>query len=191
MVGNPTHLFTVGHSTRTIEDFCNLLKENSVQVLVDVRSWPSSKRYPQFNRENLQKSLEDRGIKYVWLGKELGGYRKKGLGEKSPNKAWTSEGFRNYADHTLTQEFGEGIGRLLSIAEKHTVAIMCAEKFYWNCHRRIISDYLKALGHRVTHIIDKGEIKEHVLTSFAEIKDGRLTYPQIRFQTLNSTGEGD
>ncbi|MEM2959730.1 MAG: DUF488 domain-containing protein [Candidatus Jordarchaeaceae archaeon] len=185
------HLFTVGHSTRTIEYFCDILKENNVQVLVDVRSWPSSKRYPQFNRENLQKSLEDKGIKYVWLGKELGGYRKKGLGEKSPNKAWTSEGFRNYADHTLTQEFMDGIGKLLSIAEKHTVAIMCAEKFYWSCHRRIISDYLKALGHTVTHIIDKEEVREHVLTSFAEIKDGKLTYPPTHFQTLNSTGGGE
>lgn len=177
-------LFTIGHSTRTFEEFYDLLKENNIQALVDVRSWPSSKRFPQFNRENLQKSLEDKDIKYVWLGEELGGYRKKGLGEKSPNKAWTTEGFRNYADHTLTEEFETGIEKLLSLAETQRVAYMCAEKFYWNCHRRIISDYLVARGHQVTHIMEKGKVVEHELTSFANIKDGELTYPPTQ-QTLN------
>ncbi len=170
-------LFTIGHSTRTFEEFYDLLKENSIQVLVDVRSWPSSKRYPQFNRENLQKSLEVEGIKYVWLGEDLGGYRKKGLGEKSPNKAWTSEGFRNYADHTLTEEFERGIEKMLGLAENQKVAYMCAEKFYWQCHRRIISDYLKVKGNQIIHIVEKGKIIEHELTSFAKIKDGKLIYP--------------
>lgn len=175
-------LFTIGHSTKTFDEFYNLLKMHSIEILVDVRSFPNSKRNPQFNQVNLQKSLEERGIRYVWLGRELGGYRKKGLGEESPNKAWTSKGFRNYADHTLTEEFREGIEKILSLAEKQRVAIMCAEKFYWQCHRRIISDYLKIGGHQIIHILEKGEVIEHKLTSFAEVKDGRLVYSQIHLQ---------
>jgi uncharacterized protein (DUF488 family) len=171
------HLFTIGHSTRTFEEFYDLLKKHDIQVLVDVRSLPGSKRNPQFNRENLQKSLEEKGIKYVWLGEELGGYRKKGLGEESPNKAWSDESFRNYADHTLTSEFGKGIEKLLSLAENQRVAIMCAEKLYWQCHRRIISDYLKAKGHQITHIAEKGKVIEHELTDFARIQNGKITYP--------------
>lgn len=171
------HLSTIGHSTRTFRELLSLLKENEIQVLVDVRRWPASKRNPQFNRSTLRESLAKEGIKYLWLGKELGGYRRKGLGEKSPNKAWSSQGFRNYADHTLTEEFEAGIRKLLSHAEKQRVAFMCAEKFYWRCHRRIISDYLKAKGHKITHIIDKGKNREHKLSDFAEISNGKLTYP--------------
>lgn len=170
-------LFTIGHSTRTFEEFYRLLKEHAIQILVDVRSLPGSKRSPQFNRENLQKSLEEKGIKYVWLGEQLGGYRKKGLGEESPNKAWSDESFRNYADHTLTREFERGIEKLLSLAEKQRVTIMCAEKLYWQCHRRIISDYLTVKGYQISHIVDKEKAIEHELPSFAKIKGGELTYP--------------
>jgi uncharacterized protein (DUF488 family) len=170
-------LFTIGHSTRTFEEFYDLLKEHHIQVLVDVRSLPGSKRNPQFNRENLQKSLEEKEIKYVWLGAELGGYRKKGLGGESPNKAWSDGSFRNYADHTLTPKFERGIEKLLSLAEKQKVAIMCAEKLYWQCHRRIISDYLTAKGHQIIHIVDKGKDIGHELPDFAKIKDGELIYP--------------
>ncbi|WXG39462.1 MAG: DUF488 domain-containing protein [Candidatus Freyarchaeum deiterrae] len=175
-------IFTIGHSTRTFEEFYDLLKEHDIQVLVDVRSLPGSKRNPQFNRENLQKSLEEKGIKYLWLGEELGGYRKKGLGEESPNKAWTDESFRNYADHTQTQEFERGTEKLLSLAEKQRVAIMCAEKLYWQCHRRIISDYLTVKRHQVTHIVDKGKVIAHELPSFAKIENGKLTYPNPNHQ---------
>ncbi len=181
------HLFTVGHSTRTLQKLISLLKEHGVQVLVDVRRWPSSKRNPQYNRGELQRSLETEGIEYVWLGEELGGYRREGLGEESPNKGWSSRGFRNYADHTLTREFQKGVEKLLSYAEKRTVAIMCSEKFYWRCHRRIISDYLKAKGHKVTHIIEKGEAREHKLTDFAKIENGKLTYPQEPSNTKAKT----
>lgn len=107
----------------------------------------------------------------------MGGYRKKGLGEKSPNKAWDSEGFRNYADHTLTEEFERGIEKMLGLAENQKVAYMCAEKFYWQCHRRIISDYLKVKGHQIIHIVEEEKIVEHELTGFAKIKDGKLIYP--------------
>lgn len=171
------HFFTIGHSTRSLGELVSLLKENRIEVLIDIRSWPSSKKYPHFNRDILRESLKAEGIRYFWLGKELGGYRKHGLGDRSPNKAWNSIGFRNYADHTLSEEFKTGIRQLIKIAEKWRVAYMCAEKFYWRCHRRIISDYLVAMGHQVTHIIDRREMRRHRLTRFARIVNGRLTYP--------------
>jgi len=174
----PMHLFTIGHSNRSLSELISLLRENKIEVLIDVRSWPTSKKYPHFNRENLSESLKAEGIRYLWLGKELGGYRKDGLGDCSPNKAWDSIGFRNYADHTLSEEFRRGIELLLKYAERWRVAYMCAEKFYWRCHRRIISDYLVAKGHQVTHIIDRQETRKHRLTRFARIVNGRLTYPK-------------
>ena len=123
-------------------------------------------------------NLKKRGIRYEWLGKELGGFRKKGLGEKSPNKAWKSQSFRNYADHTMTEDFRKGITKLLELAQQSTVAFMCAEQYYRSCHRQIISDYLKVQGRGVTHIIGKGKTEEHELTSFSKIVDGELTYPK-------------
>ena len=170
--------FTIGHSNRNLSELLGLLKEFNIEALIDVRSWPSSKKHPHFNREALRKSLEAEGIRYFWLGKELGGYRKTGLGDESPNKAWKSIGFRNYADHTLNEEFRRGIDRLIRYGEKWRVAYMCAEKFYWKCHRRIISDYLLSKGHRVIHIIDRGEARKHRLTRFARIVNGELTYPE-------------
>lgn len=170
-------MYTIGHSTRSLEELVALLREHCIQTLVDVRRWPSSRRSPHFNRENLEKGLSEEGIRYEWVGESLGGYRCEGLGEESPNKAWRSQGFRNYADHTLTEEFRRGIEKLLSLAEQGRVAYMCAEKYYWSCHRRIISDYLKAKGHQIAHIIEKGETREHELTAFAEIKGGVLRYP--------------
>jgi uncharacterized protein (DUF488 family) len=186
------HLYTIGHSNRTLGEFVSLLSENGVKVLVDVRSWPSSKSNPQFSQEALRETLQSAGIKYVWLGKELGGYRNQGLGEGSPNKAWRSKGFRNYADHTYTEEFITGIRKLLSISENEKTAYMCAERFYWRCHRRIISDYLKTKGHQITHIIDKEQTREHELTSFAKIENGKLTYPKQPLKpttTIHKTGK--
>jgi len=172
------HFFTIGHSNRSLDELLSLLHENGIEVLIDVRSWPSSKKFPHFNRDVLKERLKAEGILYLWLGRELGGYRKKGLGDKSPNKAWDSVGFRNYADHTLSEEFQRGIRQLLRYAEDHRVAYMCAEKFYWRCHRRIISDYLAAKGHQVTHIIDKQKRRRHKLTRFARVMNGRLVYPK-------------
>ncbi len=172
------HFFTIGHSNRSLSELISLLKEYNIEVLIDVRSWPGSKKYPHFNRDILRERLAAEGIRYLWLGKELGGYRKDGLGERSPNKAWSSIGFRNYADHTLSEDFRKGINEILRYAEKQRVAYMCAEKFYWRCHRRIISDYLVAKGHHVTHIIDRQETRKHRLTRFARVVNGRLIYPE-------------
>jgi len=172
-----THLYTIGHSTRSFEELIELLREHDIQILVDVRSWPSSRRYPHFNRETLAKSLQEHRIRYEWLGEQLGGYRKKGLGEESPNKAWRGQGFRNYADHTITEQFRDGVKKLLELTESGRVALMCAEQPYWRCHRRIISDYLSVKGHAITHIVGKGKIERHELTSFARAINGELRYP--------------
>jgi len=176
-------LFTIGHSTRILEEFIALLQEYEIQILADVRAWPSSRRFPHFNRTNLENSLAQRGIRYEWLGVELGGYRKEGLGDRSPNTAWKVKGFRNYADYALTETFSQGVQRLSVLAAAQPLALMCAERLYWQCHRRIISDYLKMEGHRVTHIIESGKTKEHELSRMAKIVDGKLTYPAAGRET--------
>jgi len=170
-------VYTVGHSTRSLEEFLSLLKEHGVEFLVDVRRWPTSGRSPHFNRDSLERALAGEGIGYAWLGESLGGYRRKGLAEESPNKAWGSEGFRNYADHALSEEFKEGLEALLRIARTRRTAMMCAEKHYWRCHRRIISDHLAARSVEVVHIVDRGRTRRHRMTSFAVVKDGVPTYP--------------
>jgi len=161
-----------------LAELISLLKENGIEALVDVRRWPQSRKYPHFNGDALRISLESEGIRYIWLGRELGGYRRVGLGKRSPNTAWSSVGFRNYADHTLTEEFRRGINCMIRYAERWRVAYMCAERFYWRCHRRIISDYLVARGHQVTHIIDQRRTRPHRLTRFARVIDGVLVYPR-------------
>jgi uncharacterized protein (DUF488 family) len=170
---------TIGHSTRAIGEFLSLLESNKIEAIADVRAFPSSSKYPQYNRGNLEASLARAGIVYRWMGKELGGYRKKseGLGEESPNTGWDTGGFRIYADHMISDTFHAGIKKLLELGKGKVTAYMCAEKFYWRCHRRLISDYLVRLGHEVWHVIDKGNLREHSLTSFARIKDGLLIYP--------------
>jgi len=171
------HLYTIGHSTRSLEEFKRILKRYDIDLLVDIRSWPYSKRNPQFNREELEKELQVIGIEYKWLGEELGGRRSKGLGRKSPNNGWRSKGFRNYADYTLTYEFKKGVAKLLRLAVGKRAALMCAEKFYWGCHRRILADYLLVKGHNITHIIDEKRSVDHTMTTFAEVRDGVLVYP--------------
>ncbi|MEN3010026.1 MAG: DUF488 domain-containing protein [Candidatus Bipolaricaulaceae bacterium] len=173
----PCVLFTLGHSTRTLGEFLFLLAAYGVELVADTRAYPSSQRYPHFAQGALAKALKRQGIEYVWLGRELGGYRKTGLGAASPNKAWGSPGFRNFADHMLTEEFQKGMERLLALAEGRRVAILCAERFWWRCHRRLIADWLVAHGHRVIHIVDVGRTVEHELPSFARVEGGRVTYP--------------
>ncbi len=148
-------------------------------MLVDVRAFPVSTRNPQFNKENLKESLFQNDIEYVWLGREFGGYRKKseGLGESSPNKGWKVEGFRIYVDYMLTDIFKSAADQLINLSENKTVTYMCAEKFYWRCHRRLISDYLLSRGHKVWHIIESDKLRKHELTKFAQVKEGILTYP--------------
>ncbi len=172
-----TELYTIGHSTRSLEEFIELLKRYKIQILVDVRTWPSSRHYPHFNRENLTQNLQQHGIRYEWLGEQLGGYRKNGLGEESPNKGWENQSFRNYADYTVTEQFKEGIRRLSELAEGGRVALMCAEQLYWRCHRRIIADYLTLKDYAVTYIVEKKKAEKHKLTDFVKAINGELQYP--------------
>ncbi len=154
-----------------------LLREHGIEIVVDIRRRPGSRRNPHFNREALAKALRSHGIEYEWLGELLGGWRKEGLGEGSPNGAWRSRGFRNYADYAMTAPFEEGVRRLLELASRGRVAVMCAERFHWRCHRLILSDYLTAKGHSLTHIIEEGDARAHGLTRFARVANGELRYP--------------
>lgn len=172
--------YTIGHSTRSLEEFISLLKAYAIEVVVDIRAFPVSKRNPQFSRENLEGSLSQNNIEYVWSGKEFGGYRRKqeGLGEKSPNLGWETEGFRIYADYMISDAFKDAANKLAGLASDKKLSYMCAEKFYWRCHRRLLSDYLLSQGHEVWHIVDSTTLRKHELTRFALLESGVLTYPK-------------
>src|SRR5579884_3433204 len=143
-------IWTIGHSTRSLDEFISLLKENGIRLLADVRSWPGSRRYPQFNRETLADLLGKTGIRYEHFP-ELGGKRKPK--PDSRNTAWRNASFRGYADHMETEEFRKGVETLLELAgNAGPVALMCAEAVWWRCHRALISDYLKARGVEVLHV---------------------------------------
>jgi uncharacterized protein (DUF488 family) len=167
-------LYTIGHSTRSIEELIGALQAHGIQTLVDIRAFPMSRRLPQFNREALEASLTKASIGYAWM-KSLGGYRKKILDE-SPNIALRNESFRNYADYMLTTEFEKAVGALIAQADVSPTAYMCAERVYFKCHRMLVSDWLVAQGHEVWHIDDTGPVKEHVLSADARVIDGRLIY---------------
>jgi uncharacterized protein (DUF488 family) len=167
-------LYTIGHSTRPLEDLVQSLQAHQIQTLVDIRAFPMSRRLPQFNREALEKNLPAAGIQYVWM-KELGGYRKT-IRTDSPNIALRNPSFRNYADHMLTPEFEAAAHQLIALAEKSPTAYMCAERVYFRCHRMLVSDWLQAHGHEVMHIDATGPVKPHRLTAEARIIDGQLLY---------------
>jgi len=167
-------IWTIGHSTRSIENFISLLKKNEIKLLADVRSWPGSKRYPQFNREALAESLNAHGMRYEHFP-ELGGRRKSNA--DSRNMAWRNASFRGYADYMETEEFHKAVERLLGLAAKAgPAAIMCAEAVWWRCHRSLISDYLKARDIEVMHILETNKIEPHPFTSAARIVNGELSY---------------
>ena len=167
-------VWTIGHSTRTIDKFISLLQEHGIKLLVDVRSLPGSKRYPQFNKEALAESLGKAGICYEHFP-EFGGRRKPR--PDSPNAAWRNESFRGYADYMETEEFDQAVKRLLDLAaDAEPAAIMCAEAVWWRCHRSLISDYLKAGGIEVIHILDANKTEPHPYTSAARIVNGNLSY---------------
>jgi uncharacterized protein (DUF488 family) len=166
-------IWTIGHSTLPIGEFVQALKAFAIQTLVDVRSFPGSRRYPQFNKDRLLASLADAGIEYVH-SPELGGRRH--AKPDSLNIAWRNETFRGYADYMETEDFRKSIERLLEISRAHRTAIMCAEAVWWRCHRGLISDYLKVKEVRVVHILSAGKSDEHRFTSAARIIEGKLSY---------------
>ena len=166
-------VWTVGHSTRSGEEFGKILIAHGIEVLVDVRMFPGSRRYPQFNKPALSESLARIGIEYKHEPR-LGGRRTPRA--DSHNTAWRNASFRAYADHMETKDFRDGIKELLQLAADRRVAVMCAEAVWWKCHRSLISDYLKAMGQTVVHIIDEKKTEEHPFTSAARIVDGELSY---------------
>jgi uncharacterized protein (DUF488 family) len=167
-------LYTIGHSTRTLEELIEALQAHSIKTLVDIRSIPMSRRLPHFNREVLEQSLPKMGIEYVWM-KALGGRRSK-TREDSPNLALRNDSFRNYADYMLTTEFDRGISDLLKLAEQGRTAYMCAERVYFRCHRMLVSDWLVAHGHEVLHIDGTGPVRPHKLMPEARLVDGQVLY---------------
>jgi uncharacterized protein (DUF488 family) len=169
-----TEVFTVGHSTRSLEALVALLQAHDVKRLVDVRTIPRSRRNPQFNKETLPAALRAEGIKYRHFPK-LGGLRH-ARGD-SPNKAWRNASFRGFADYMQTPEFTDAIEKLGELAIKERLALMCAEAVPWRCHRSLIADALSVRCFRVEHIMSGIRCQPHKTTPWAKIRGTRITYP--------------
>ena len=166
-------IWTIGHSTRTLGEFIEMLSVNAIEALADVRRFPASRKHPHFDQEALRNSLAGVGVEYRPL-LELGGRRQPH--PDSHNTVWRNESFRGYADYMETEEFRAGIERLLELARRKRTAIMCAESVWWRCHRSLIADYLKAAGVCVRHILDGTNSMIHPFTSAARFRDGKLSY---------------
>jgi len=183
---NRLRLFTIGHSDRSFEELVILFKVFEIGTLADVRRYPRSRKLPHFNGEVLRRLLEEEGIRYVWL-EALGGRRHTEKNNKSPNVGLRSPGFHNYADYMATDEFHAAVGKLLSTAATSRTVVMCAEKFYWRCHRRLLSDYLVGQGIEVTHILGPDRLCDHKLIPSAVITgDGTVIYPPTSTDKTNA-----
>lgn len=165
-------IFTIGHSTRSLDELIELLRENRIATLADVRRYPGSRRYPQFSRESLEAALPGAGIRYEHLG-SLGGRRR--AAADSPNGGWRSAQFRGYADHMGTAEFAGAIDALLALPEP--AAVLCAEAVPWRCHRNLLADELTRRGIEVIHILGKGSTSRHEMNPMARDAGDRLVYP--------------
>jgi uncharacterized protein (DUF488 family) len=169
----PTTIWTIGHSTRAIEEFLSLLAGSRIEAIVDVRSFPGSRRYPQYGREALAATLAAHAIGYHWLP-ALGGRRR--ASPDSPNTTWRNASFRGYADYMSSTEFAQGLAELSEVSNKARTAIMCSEALWWRCHRSMIADALCMRGVRVVHILDAKHSVVHPMTSPARIVGGVLSY---------------
>lgn len=168
-------IYTIGHSSRSADEFLSALRTHGVDLVVDVRRFPGSERHPHFNRDTLATTLGEHQIEYRHLG-PLGGRRSSDVTD-SPNAAWDNKSFRAYADYALSEEFQSALEELIELGEDYTPAIMCAEAVYWRCHRRIIADWLIARGHNVVDIFGPERANDHELTRFAVVDDGSVLYP--------------
>lgn len=167
--------YTIGHSTRTTQEFLDILKEFEIEVLVDIRHYPGSRYCPQFNKEVMRDYLPENDIEYIHLV-ELGGRRKVDKNSQL-NIGWRSSQFRGYADYMQTLEFAHALEKLISLIEKKTVAFMCAEALPWRCHRSMVADALTVRGFKIFNIMDQKKMQLHKLTPFAVKKKNRLIYP--------------
>ena len=168
-------IYTMGHTTRSIEEFINILRHYGVQIVVDVRTIPRSKHNPQYEGSVLEKSLEENGMSYIHI-RELGGLRNPK--KDSTNMEWRNTGLQGYADHMGTEEFDRGLGMLKAIASDYSAVILCAEAVPLKCHRNLIADALTVQGWEVGHIMTDKVSNTHKLTEFLKIVDGELTYPK-------------
>ncbi len=166
-------IYTIGHSTHSLDEFLNMLRSFDIKILADIRSLPGSRRFPQFDMENIKISFEETGIQYIHLA-DLGGRRK--MKKESKNNRWNNDSFRGYADYMETKEFENAIVKLANIALEQPTAYMCSEAVWWRCHRSMVSDYLKAKGWAVLHIMAVGKVQGHIFTSPARIVDGNVFY---------------
>jgi uncharacterized protein (DUF488 family) len=169
-----TTLHTIGHSTHTIDDFIGMLHRHAIEVLVDIRTIPQSRRNPQFGQASLRASLHAAGIEYLHL-KGLGGLRRPA--KDSINGAWRNDAFRGYADYMQTDEFSRSLDELVAVAARRPTAIMCAEAVPWRCHRSLVADALLARGVEVVDILSAQRSEPHALTSFARVAGSSVTYP--------------
>lgn len=167
-------IYTIGHSTRSIEEFLDALREHGVRLVADVRSVPKSRHNPQYDTDAMRKWLPAAGIAYEHLP-ALGGFRHPRA--ESPNTGWRKEAFRGYADYMQTPEFERALEELISLAGRQATAIMCAEAVPWRCHRSLIGDALLARGIEVIDIFGPGSARPHRLTPFAKVEGTRVTYP--------------
>jgi uncharacterized protein (DUF488 family) len=172
----PIHapIFTIGHSTRPIDEFVALLRANGIKQLIDIRTIPKSRHNPQFNGDTLAKSLRAARIRYLHM-KDLGGLRR--AKPDSINLGWRNASFRGFADYMQTQEFAEALERAIKLAATRPTALMCAEAVPWRCHRSLVADALLVRGIRALEIVSKTEPKAHKLTPFAHIRGTKVTYP--------------
>ena len=177
-------VYTMGHSTRTLEEFVELLQAYSINLLVDVRTVPHSRHNPQFNKETLPASLKQDGIRYIHMP-EIGGLRHPK--RDSINLAWENSGFRGYADYMQTQEFTDNLLKIVALARENCLALMCAEALPWRCHRNLLSDALVVHHVKVEHIIGKDSTINHQLTEFAQIEGTKITYPLYTKETPQRT----
>ena len=177
-------VYTVGHSTRTLEEFIAMLKSYGVILLVDVRTVPRSRHNPQFNKETLPASLKSQGIKYIHM-QEIGGLRRPK--HDSINLAWKNKSFRGYADYMQTKEFNDSLLKIIALARENCLALMCAEALPWRCHRSLISDALVVRHVRVQHIIGANSCLSHELNAMAQVEGTKITYPLFTNETPQRT----
>lgn len=169
-------IYTIGHSTRSIEEFVELLETHGIKQIADVRTVPQSRRHPQFGRDALEASLAAHDIGYRHFP-ELGGLRKPR--KDSINTAWQHPGFRGYADHMQTDEFCQGLSALERFTSVMSTSVLCAEAVWWQCHRRLLADALTVRGIPVRHILSAAPPKPHELSEFARVHEGRVIYPGL------------
>ena len=169
-----TTVFTIGHSTRPVRVFAEIIIAYGIKKIVDIRTIPKSRHNPQFNKDELRESLKAVKIGYLHM-KGLGGLRHSL--KESPNMGWRNASFRGFADYMQTEEFKENLEKLIAGAEKRATVVMCAEAVPWRCHRSLIADALLIRGVHVTHIMSAVSSRDHTLTPWAKVEDGKITYP--------------